>query len=134
MTLRRTAVVLPVLVISGVGLMGSLAGVAATGGGGDRPTIGGWPEDRNGDGVISDHGNERIPDLIKAVGDDGTEGYVRYVDLAGPQPANPEEAVKMSGIGRSIPVYAADGTTGIGTYTLSGGDPSTPTGAQSASR
>ena len=119
MTSRRAAIVLLVLVAGVVGLTGSLAGGATKGGTDDRPAIGGWPEDRNGDGIISDSGDERIPDLIKAVGDAGTEGYVRNADLQGPQPSNPEEAVKMSGQERTIPLYAADGTTVIGTYTLS---------------
>lgn len=85
-----------------------------------RPSIGGWPADSNGDGVISDSGAEQIPELISAVGDNGVSGYVRYSDLEGPQPANPEEAVKMSNQTRAIPVYAADGKTVIDQYTISG--------------
>jgi hypothetical protein len=109
------------------GVLGSITGIALGGDSisTDRPSIGGWPQDTDGDGVISDKGDERIPELIKAVGDDGTEGYVRYEDLNGPQPSSPEEAVKMSGVDRAIPLYAGDGVSVIGTYTLtSGGDPS----------
>lgn len=84
-----------------------------------RPRIGGWPNDVNGDGLISDTGAERIPELIKAAGDNGVEGYVRYDDLeGGPQPSNPAEAVAMSGQTRVIPLYAADGVTVIGTFTM----------------
>src|SRR5436309_6348699 len=50
-----------------------------------RSATGGWPDDANGDGQVSDSGDERIPELIKAVGDDGVEGYVRYEDLEGPR-------------------------------------------------
>ena len=49
--------------------------------GSSRPHLGGWPEDVDGDGIISDSGAERIPVLIKAVGDHGTKGYVRFEDL-----------------------------------------------------
>ena len=86
-----------------------------------RPRVGGWPEDVDGDGIISDSGAERIPVLIKAVGDHGTEGYVRFDDLeGGPQPATPEEAVQMSGRERVIDLYAEDGSTVLDTYTLVG--------------
>lgn len=96
-----------------------------------RPRIGGWPEDADGDGQISDSGDERIPALIRAAGDHGVTGYVRYDDLqGGPQPSNPTEAAAMSGQERVIPVYAADGFTVIDWYTISSGevslDSSTP--------
>jgi hypothetical protein len=63
----------------------------------DRPRIGGWPEDADGDGTISDTGSERIPALIRTAGDHGVTGYVRYVDFEGPRPSNPEEASATSG-------------------------------------
>jgi len=96
----------------------------------DRPRIGGWPEDADGDGLISDSGEERIPALIRAVGDHGVTGYVRYADIEGnPQPSDPEEAVATSGQERVIPVYAEDGMTVVDWYTLSAGDGSpTPSG------
>lgn len=99
-----------------------------------RPRIGGWPEDTDGDGTISDTGDERIPELIKAVGDHGVSGYVRYGDLEGPQPSNPAEAVAISGQERVIPVYAADGITVVDWYTVSSGEgaPSPPTDASGA--
>jgi hypothetical protein len=87
-----------------------------------RPRIGGWPEDTDGDGTISDTGSERIPELIKAAGDHGVSGYVRYGDLGGPQPSNPAEAVAISGQERVIPVYAADGITVVDWYTMSSGE------------
>ena len=85
-----------------------------------RPSLGGWPIDVNGDGVISDTGNERIPELIRAVGDNGVQGYVRLQDLDGPEPSSPEEAVAISGQDRVIPVYEADGVTIVDQYTLHG--------------
>lgn len=96
----------------------------------DRPRIGGWPEDADGDGTISDTGAERIPALIRTAGDHGVTGYVRYVDLEGPQPSNPEEASATSGQERVIPVYAEDGFTVVDWYTLSSdeGSPSPPPG------
>ncbi|MDP9343998.1 MAG: hypothetical protein M3Q23_18280 [Actinomycetota bacterium] len=122
MHLRRwlAASVLTALVV-GVG-----AGVAVANREGSRsqptrPLIGGWPDDVDGDEVISDSGAERIPILIKAVGDHGVEGYIRFNDLeGGPQPVTPEEAVQMSGRERVIPVYTEDGETVIDTYTLAG--------------
>jgi hypothetical protein len=84
-----------------------------------RPRIGGMPEDVDGDGLISDSGLERIPELVLASGEDGTSGYVRYEDLEGPEPSSPEEAAEISGMSRIVPIYAEDGVTIIGRYTIS---------------
>ena len=83
-----------------------------------RPRIGGWPEDADGDGLISDSGSERIPELIQAAGDSGVSGYVRYQDLEGPQPADPAQTVELSGKVWMIPLFAEDGVTIIDRYTL----------------
>jgi hypothetical protein len=117
-SMRRTLFV----ALLGAAAVGMVAGVALGGGSSDepRPRIGGWPEDVNGDGIISDSGSERIPELIQAGGDDGVLGYVRYEDLEGPQPSNPSEALEMSGDKRTIALYAEDGTTVIGQYTIKG--------------
>lgn len=51
------------------------------------------------------------PDLIAAVGRDGTEGYVRSEDIS-PTPSNPKEAVAMAELAktdRCIPLYNLDG-------------------------
>ncbi|MHB8126947.1 MAG: M56 family metallopeptidase [Desulfitobacteriaceae bacterium] len=65
------------------------------------------------------YGNPR-PDLVAAEPPDGPSGYVKYEDLEGPQPKNPEEAIKMQKEGvfsnRKIPLYAADGKTVIGSF------------------
>ena len=109
-----------VVAIGGIGLtLASGSGTVNTPTG-VRPSIGGWPEDVDGNGVISDSGVERIPELIKAVGDNGVEGYVRLEQLDGPQPANPAEAVAMSGQTRVLPVYAEDGVKVVDYYTIQG--------------
>lgn len=59
------------------------------------------------------------PDLIAAVGRDGTEGYVRSEDLS-PTPSNPKEAVVMAELAqtdRCIPLYNLDGEV-IGEFML----------------
>lgn len=64
------------------------------------------------------------PDLISAVGEDGTIGYVRSMDLYGVQPKTPEEALdqmrKADSVIR-IPLYAVDGKTVIGTFKIEEG-------------
>lgn len=86
-----------------------------------RPVLGGWPDDADGDGVVSDQGQERIPQLIRAVGDKGIQGYVKYQDYVGsPEASSPEEALKMPTT-QIIPVYASDGVTVVDQLTLSSG-------------
>lgn len=63
------------------------------------------------------------PDLIDTIGDDGkTQGYVLKSDFLGPQPRTPEEAIKIqnevNSKPRTIPLYAKDGITVIGTFTI----------------
>jgi hypothetical protein len=69
-------------------------------------------------------GGDVDPDLILATGDDGTTGYVLASDLNGPEPKSAEEAVAMTlaaqrGEMPTIPLYASDGVTKIGTFTFS---------------
>lgn len=74
------------------------------------------------------------PDLIAAIGIDGTEGYIYEGDLNGEQPSNPEEAqVYMENLkqraakaarsneeySRYIPLYDSDGVTVIGEFGIS---------------
>jgi hypothetical protein len=72
---------------------------------------------------------ETEPDLIKAIGDDSkTEGYVKKTDLdADTTFANPAEAAAETraslGETRTVPLYAVDGMTEIGTFTI---QPPTP--------
>lgn len=65
------------------------------------------------------------PDLIDTIGDDGkTQGFVLKSDFIGPQPQTPEEAVRIqnevNSKPRTIPLYAKDGVTVIGTFTIQG--------------
>lgn len=62
-------------------------------------------------------------ELILAVGEGGTTGYVRTSDLNGEEPSSPEEAqtlqeerIKNGDTGRYIPLYESDGETIIGTF------------------
>ena len=57
------------------------------------------------------------PDLMSAIGIEGTIGYVKKEDLNGPQPKTPEEAVKLNEAKpREIPLYDVDGETIIGKF------------------
>jgi hypothetical protein len=123
--LRPRDKLIPLFVLAA--LFGLTAGVALATADEPRPAIGVYPSDTDGDGVISDSGDERFPELIQAAGDNGVLGYVRLEDLEGPQPATPEEAVAMSGETRVIPVYAEDGETVVDTFTISEDATLTPT-------
>lgn len=90
----------------------------------NRPAMGKFPGDSNGDGVISDSGSERIPALIAAVASNGTAGYVKYSDLfCQPAPASPAaalaaQAAQQASGQSSIPVYTSNGTTVVGSVTV----------------
>lgn len=67
-------------------------------------------------------GPTQEPDLIKATGENGVEGYVKSSDLS-PSVSSPEEAIafqkSISATGyRSIPLYELDGKTVIGEFRL----------------
>lgn len=61
---------------------------------------------------------ETIPDLVLAVGDDGTEGYVRDSELFPKLPDSPEERARFRDQVRTVPLYESDGKTVVGTFTL----------------
>lgn len=62
------------------------------------------------------------PDLIAAIGIDGTYGYVRSSDLTPPAPRTPEEAVAQNNVGdKLIPLYDKDGRTVIGQFRIIAG-------------
>lgn len=107
---------------------------------GPRPAIGKFPGDANGDGVISDSGSDRIPALIAAVASNGASGYVKYDDLfCQAAPSSPaaalaqQAAASASGVpaSQTIPVYASDGTTVIGSVTIGGPQSAAPSSAGS---
>lgn len=77
---------------------------------------------------------QEAPQLIAAIGIDGTSGYVYYDDLQGELPNNPEEALSyMEKLNeqiaearkrgdqylRYIPLYESDGKTVIGSFGIS---------------
>ncbi len=60
-----------------------------------------------------------MPDLVSVVTTDGQLGYAYAQDLQFDTPANPQEALALNteaALNPSIPVYAQDGTTIIGTF------------------
>lgn len=63
------------------------------------------------------------PDLVSAIGIDGTQGYVRSADLNQGVAKSPEEAVKLmksrSLQDRFIPLYDLEGETIIGQFIIS---------------
>lgn len=64
---------------------------------------------------------DQEPDLISAIGVDGTEGYILATDFNGDQPKSPAEAVehnKKLKPERKIPLYAVDGKTVIGEFKI----------------
>lgn len=69
---------------------------------------------------------DTFPDLIQAVGEDGTRGYVRTLDVIGNQPKTPEEALAQQrnrdGKVRQIPLFDVDGKTVIGVFNIESGN------------
>jgi hypothetical protein len=63
---------------------------------------------------------EKEPDLIGAVGIDGTIGYIRLTELNGEEPKTPEEALAQQAKenGREINLYKSDGKTIIGKFVI----------------
>ncbi|PPI00070.1 peptidase M56 family protein [Rathayibacter sp. AY1B7] len=87
-----------------------------------------WATNEQGQsyGVINENGE---PDLIAVTADDGRQGYVRRSDLedadgttAQRSFTTPEDALEWQeqndGITHTIPVYATDGTTQLGEFTV----------------
>lgn len=67
--------------------------------------------------------NKEPPDLIEAIGVDGTIGYIFNTDL-NPDISTPEEAIEKLGdrTVRAIPLYEKDGRTIIGQFEIGGGE------------
>lgn len=64
---------------------------------------------------------EKEPDLIKAIGEDGTIGYVRSSELIGELPKSPQEALaqqEKGNNGREISLYDVDGRTIKGKFKI----------------
>lgn len=86
-----------------------------------------YPKNKNGQtyGSSSDAASpEAEPELISAIGVDGTAGYVLKKDLDGEQPKSPQDAIAIqnnrSPDGRDIPLYDVEGTTVIGVFHVGG--------------
>ncbi|MEK4510512.1 hypothetical protein EJP82_23655 [Paenibacillus anaericanus] len=86
-----------------------------------------YPKNENGQtyGSAADATSpETEPDLIRAVGVDGTVGYVLKKDLDGEQPKTPEEAIAIQNSrppdGYDSPLYDVDGKTVIGVFHIGG--------------
>lgn len=65
--------------------------------------------------------NDDVPDLIRAIGDRGVEGFVKKEDLLGPEepPSSPREALALQQAApAAIPVYARDGVTVVDSLSL----------------
>lgn len=83
----------------------------------------GYPTNDNGLTYGPNMGDMTIilgePDLLLAKGENGTIGYAKKVDLDGPQPKTPEEAVELNDTyPREIPLYDVDGETIIGKFII----------------
>jgi hypothetical protein len=113
--------------IAGASLLG-LGGAALAenggSGGSDRPV---YPVNERGQTYGSEYSAatpDEAPDLIDAIGKDGTPGYVLATDLEAPPARTPEERMAQDDQSvKVIPLYARDGVTVIGEFTLS---PPTP--------
>lgn len=86
-----------------------------------------YPKNKNGQayGSATDATSpETEPELISAIGVDGTKGYVLKKDIDGEQPKSPEEAIAIQNSrspgGRDIPLYDVDGETVIGVFHVGG--------------
>ncbi|MCM2998633.1 hypothetical protein M3647_14185 [Paenibacillus cellulositrophicus] len=82
-----------------------------------------YPKNKNGQtyGSSADATSPDMePELIRAIGVDGTAGYVLKKDLDGELPKTPEEAIAMqnsrSPDGYDIPLYDVDGESVIGLF------------------
>ncbi|OAB42767.1 hypothetical protein [Paenibacillus antarcticus] len=86
-----------------------------------------YPKNKNGKtyGSSADATSpETEPELISAIGVDGTAGYVLKKALDGELPKSPEEAIAIQNSrspgGRDIPLYDVDGETVIGVFHVGG--------------
>lgn len=70
----------------------------------------------SGEGAQSEND---LPDLVSAIGENGTNGYVKKADLLAGVPSSPEQAsAKRTAGSRSVPLYAANGVTQLDTFTI----------------
>ena len=86
-----------------------------------------YPENEHGQtyGSAADTTSpETEPELISAIGVDGTKGYVLKKDIVGEQPKSPKEAIAIQNSrspgGRDISLYDVEGETVIGVFHVEG--------------
>ncbi|WFB61589.1 hypothetical protein [Paenibacillus sp. BR1-192] len=86
-----------------------------------------YPKNKNGQtyGSSADAASpETEPELISAIGVDGTAGYVLKKDLDGEQPKSPQDAIAIQNSrspgGRAIPLYDVEGATVIDVFHVGG--------------
>ena len=131
---RTVNILLGIMVVVGIGI-GCVTGVSmASTGHTPEP----YPVNENGQtyGGIDPYSivPQEEPDLIAAMGIDGTLGYIYAADVDGDKPSTPEEAaIYMENLERTreraraagevylrlIPLYDSDGVTVIGEYGIS---------------
>lgn len=126
-TVRRLVLGAAAVVLAGAGgLAVSAAAVASMAGDESSAPLQSrdFPVNASGETYGSAAGAAKDPDLIRASGDIGVEGYIRASDLNGPVFSSPEEAVAHQEAHntldeRQIPLYASDGRTVLGMFTVS---------------
>ncbi|MFC9709285.1 hypothetical protein ACFTRD_14160 [Paenibacillus sp. NPDC056933] len=114
--LSETIRVAPLFDVDGKTIIGSISV-------GSRKTN--YPKNRNGQTYGSaGEPTSQEPELIEAIGEGGTEGYVLKKDLDGEQPNTPEEAIALQNSraadGHDIPLYDMDGENVIGVFHVGG--------------
>jgi hypothetical protein len=85
-----------------------------------------YPTNAAGETYGSAIDNSPQPDLLAAIGDCGSTGYVRRTDLEDPPPWIPGAGSDDALV---VPLYEADGTTPLDTYTREPGSPQPSTEA-----
>ncbi|MEW4425878.1 hypothetical protein AB1I68_00120 [Paenibacillus pabuli] len=116
--LSETTRIVPLFDVDGKTIIGSISvGAKKTN----------FPKNRNGQtygSAVEATSPEKEPELIEAIGVDGTEGYVLKIDLDGELPSTPEEAIAQQNSrvddGRDIPLYDMDGENVIGVFHVGG--------------
>ena len=117
--LRRRAIGASAAIV--VALLAGLAAVAIASASESGPTN--WTRNASGQtygsGLLARSPADE-PDLILVEATNGKVGYSSRVDLEGPEPKTPEEALRLQaaqgGKPRAIPVYLSDGKTAIGVF------------------
>ncbi|MCX8131624.1 MAG: peptidase M56 BlaR1 [Clostridia bacterium] len=87
-----------------------------------------YPKNESGEtygSALYAENQEDEPDLIKAIGVDGTVGYVKSSDLTGDKPKSPKEALEKQNkmpSKKEINLYESDGRTIIGKFKIETGE------------